>query len=130
MDDFFRFSKKSGFWNSWSTRKPRFPMDYKPLVKGRIANFGIFLDFLSFCVLDDFFCFSTLLWHLCYYLHRYLHTGFFLSDPLKKNLDCKKKMFPPLTFFFGLLPSKNNEDHQIYIFLNRSLYDLDSSLSL
>ena len=28
------------------------------MVKGRIANFGIFLDFLSFCVLDNFFSFS------------------------------------------------------------------------
>ena len=33
-------------------------MDWRPLVKGRIANFGIFLDILSFCVLDDFFLFS------------------------------------------------------------------------
>ena len=33
-------------------------MDLRPLVKGRIANFGISLDFLSFCVLDDFFRFS------------------------------------------------------------------------
>ena len=37
--------------------KPRFPMDQRPLVEGRIANCGIFLDFLSFCVLDDFFQF-------------------------------------------------------------------------
>ena len=33
---------------SWSTRKPRFPMDYIPLVKGRIAIFGIFLDVFEF----------------------------------------------------------------------------------
>ena len=32
-------------------------MDYRPLVEGCIANFGIFLDFLSLCVLDDFFRF-------------------------------------------------------------------------
>ena len=38
--------------------KPRFPMDQRPLVKGRIANFGISLDVLSFCILDDFFRFS------------------------------------------------------------------------
>jgi hypothetical protein len=28
------------------------------LGKGRIPNFGIFLDVFGFCVLDDFFCFS------------------------------------------------------------------------
>ena len=33
-------------------------MDERPLVEGYIANFGISLDVLSFCVLDDFFRFS------------------------------------------------------------------------
>ena len=50
--------KKSFFWLilPYKTRwKPRFPMDQRPLVEERIANFGIFLDFLSFCVLNDFF---------------------------------------------------------------------------
>ena len=28
--------------------KPRFPMEKRPLVKGRIANFGIFLDIFEF----------------------------------------------------------------------------------
>jgi hypothetical protein len=32
------------FGYSWSTWKPRFLMDLRPLVKGRIANIGIFLD--------------------------------------------------------------------------------------
>ena len=32
--------------------KPRFPMDLRPLVKGRIANFGIFLEIF------EFFCFG------------------------------------------------------------------------
>ena len=58
LDDFFRFSKKSGFGYSWPTWKPRFPMDKKPLVEGRIANFGIYLDVLTFCVFGAFFRFS------------------------------------------------------------------------
>ena len=55
-------------------------MDERPLVEGYIANFGISLDVLSFCVLDDFFRFSkkwvfgyswsTLPWYWCYYPHR------------------------------------------------------------
>ena len=64
------------FGYSWSTRKPRFPMDWRPLVEGLIANFGLFLDILlSFSVFDDFFSFSinsgfwlswsTLLWYRC-----------------------------------------------------------------
>ena len=32
-------------------------MDSRPLVKGRIANFGIFLDVFEFSVLVDFFPF-------------------------------------------------------------------------
>ena len=33
---------------AYKTRwKPRFPMDLRPLVEGRIANFGIFLDFVE-----------------------------------------------------------------------------------
>ena len=35
--------------------KPRFPMDYRPLVKGRIANFGIFLDVFEFLCFGWFF---------------------------------------------------------------------------
>ena len=38
------FQKNRVFWYSWSTRKPHFPIDLRPLVKGRIANFCIFLD--------------------------------------------------------------------------------------
>ena len=33
-------------------------MDERLLGEGPIVNFGIFLDILSFCVLDDFFRFS------------------------------------------------------------------------
>ena len=58
---FFLFFKKNRFGGySWSNKKqwkPRFLMDQRPLVKRSIANFGIFLCMLSFCVLDDFFCF-------------------------------------------------------------------------
>ena len=32
-------------------------MDERPLVKGRIANFGIFLDVFEFLHFDDFFLF-------------------------------------------------------------------------
>ena len=38
--------------------KPRFPIDKRPLVEGRIAHFGISLDFLRFSVFGDFFRFS------------------------------------------------------------------------
>ena len=44
LDDFFRFLKNQVFGYSWSTRKPRFPMDKRPLVEGRVTNFCIFLD--------------------------------------------------------------------------------------
>ena len=58
--------------------KPRFQMDKRPLVKGRIANFGIFRDvfeFLRFWMIFSVFqknpvlwySWSTLLWHQCYY---------------------------------------------------------------
>ena len=33
-------------------------MDWRSLVEGRIANFGIFIDFFEICVFDDFFSFS------------------------------------------------------------------------
>ena len=33
-------------------------MDEKPLVEGYIANFCISLDFLSFCILEEFFLFK------------------------------------------------------------------------
>ena len=33
-------------------------MDERPLVEEYIANFGISLDVLSFCVFNDFFCFT------------------------------------------------------------------------
>ena len=52
LDDIFHLKKKKSFFGySWSTRKPRFQMDQRPLVEGRIANFGIFLDVFEFCVL-------------------------------------------------------------------------------
>ena len=35
--------------------KPRFPMDYRPLVEGCIANFGIFLDIFEFLSFGRFF---------------------------------------------------------------------------
>ena len=60
--------------------KPRFLMHQRPLVKGRIANFGIFQTFLIFAFWIIFSVFqtnwvfgyswSTLLWHRCYYPHR------------------------------------------------------------
>ena len=37
--------------------KPRFPMDERPLVKGRIANFGISLDVFEFLRFGCFFQF-------------------------------------------------------------------------
>ena len=40
---------------SWSTQKPRFPMNYRPLVEGCIANFCLFLDFLEFLRFGSFF---------------------------------------------------------------------------
>ena len=51
----FGYSRSNKKW--W---KPRFPMDYRLLVKWRIANFGIFLDILSFCVLDEFSVFQKI----------------------------------------------------------------------
>ena len=55
---FFSFFKKSRiFGYSWSTRKPRFPMDQRPLVKGCIANFDIFLDIFEFLRFRWFFPF-------------------------------------------------------------------------
>ena len=44
-------------------------MDERPLVEGYIANFGISLDVLSFCVLDDFFCFSKKLGFWVFSVH-------------------------------------------------------------
>ena len=44
-------------------------MDSRPLVKGSIPNFGIFLDILSFCVLDNFFRFSNNLGFLVFLVH-------------------------------------------------------------
>ena len=46
-----RCEKKVCFWlilpyKTW--QKPHFPMDQRPLVKGRIANFGISLDIFDF----------------------------------------------------------------------------------
>ena len=51
------FQKNWAFGYSWSTRKPRFPMDKRPLVEGRIANFGIFLDVFEFLHFGWFFPF-------------------------------------------------------------------------
>ena len=42
------FQKNWVLGYSWSTQKPRFPMDKRPLVKGRITNFSIFLDVFEF----------------------------------------------------------------------------------
>ena len=42
------FQKILFFGYSWSTRKPRLPMDLRPLVEELIANFGIFLDVVEF----------------------------------------------------------------------------------
>ena len=55
-----------------------FWMDWRPLVNGRIANFGIFLDVFEFSPFGWFFSvfqmnrvlgnsWSTLLWYRCYY---------------------------------------------------------------
>ena len=81
LNDFFLLKKKMFFGYSWSTWKPRFLMDLRPLVKGRIANFGIFLDvfeilrflmiFLVFQKIMVFgYSWSTLLGYRCYYPHR------------------------------------------------------------
>ena len=43
---------------SWATQKPLFPMNYRPLVEGCIANFCIFLDFFEFLRFGSFFRFS------------------------------------------------------------------------
>ena len=72
LDDFSFFQKKwvleySLFNKTWW--KPRFLMDQRPLVKGRTANFVIFLDvseFLRFC---DFFCFSKKLGFWVFLVH-------------------------------------------------------------
>ena len=52
------FQKNLVFGYSWSTRKPWFPMDKRPLVKGRIANFCISLDVFEFLRFGCFFRFS------------------------------------------------------------------------
>ena len=44
-------------------------MDERPLVEGYIANFGMSLDFLSFCVLDDFFRLSKKLVFWVFLVH-------------------------------------------------------------
>ena len=49
------FQKNRVFGYSWSTRKPRFPMDWRPLVEGRIDNFGIFLNIFEFLRFGWFF---------------------------------------------------------------------------
>ena len=72
MDDFFRFSKKSGFGVF---------LVQQNMVKGHIANLGIFLDFFEFLrfnkknsVFQTYwvlgYSWSTLLWYRCYYSHR------------------------------------------------------------
>ena len=44
-------------------------MDLRPLVEEHIANFGIFLDFLSFSFMDDFFRFSNNLGFGVFFVH-------------------------------------------------------------
>ena len=51
------FQKNWVLGYSWSTRKPRFPMDKTPLVEGRVANFVIFLDVFEYLRLGWFFPF-------------------------------------------------------------------------
>ena len=58
------FQKNRVFGYSWSNRKPRFPMDYRPLGKGHIANFGIFLDVFEFLRVGWFFPFFKKFWFL------------------------------------------------------------------
>ena len=61
MDDFFFiFLKNPVFGYLWSTWKPNFLMDRRPLVEGCIANFGIFHDNFEFYVLEDFFRFQKI----------------------------------------------------------------------
>ena len=58
------FQKYWVFGYFWSTRKPRLPMDKRPLVEGRIANFGIFLDVFEFLCFGYFFPFFKKFWFL------------------------------------------------------------------
>ena len=44
FDGFFRLKKNRDFGYSWSN----ISINYRPLVEGRIANFGIFLDVCEF----------------------------------------------------------------------------------
>ena len=63
LEDFFSvFQKNWVFGYSWSTRKPRFPMDQRPLVKGCIANFVIFLDIFEFLRFGRFFSVFQKVW--------------------------------------------------------------------
>ena len=50
------FFKIIGFWGILGPSR-NYAYDERPLVKGPITNFGIFLDFLSFFSSDDFFPF-------------------------------------------------------------------------
>ena len=64
--------------------KPRFPMDLRPLVEGRIANFGISLDVFEF---------------LCFGWFFFLHFGWFFSVFQKKlvigySWSTRKPRFP------------------------------------
>ena len=58
---------------SVTPQKPRFPMDYRPLVEGHIANIGISLDLFEFCALDDFFRFSKNLDFWVFSVHPTVH---------------------------------------------------------
>ena len=69
FDDFFRISKNPVFGYSWSTWKPRFPMDKRPLVEGHIANFGISLDIFQFLRLEWFFLFFKKIWFWVFLVH-------------------------------------------------------------
>ena len=48
--------------------KPRFPMDWRPLVKGYIANFGISLDVFEFFGFWLFFLLNIFFWGFCVFL--------------------------------------------------------------
>ena len=61
LDDFFRFSKKSGFgvfFVQQNMVETMLPDGLETLVERFIANFVIFLDVSEFCVFGDFFRFS------------------------------------------------------------------------
>ena len=58
FDDFFRFSKKLGFWVFLVHPETTLPDGLETSGRRVYRYFGIFLDFFEFLGLDDFFCFS------------------------------------------------------------------------